>query len=241
MLKRTLVLLAAAMVALAMSATAAFAAIPAHPKFKSSAKEATWHNSNFMFQNDMWSCPQAACGSQTIWADGPNDWGAEANMANGNTAVLTYPDIARIFNNPRVSSFKLIRNGFTESMPRTKGVSAEAADDVWLDNYKIEMMMWVDNTGRSLAGSTHLGSAVIYGQHIGVYRYGSSEYIFNLPGHETSGETHILSGIRWLQNHGYAPSNATLTNVQFGWEIASTGGKSVDFHVSKFWLHTSRN
>src|SRR6202035_5823147 len=161
MLKRTLVLLAAAMVALAMSATAAFAAIPAHPKFKSSAKEATWHNSNFMFQNDMWSCPQAACGSQTIWADGPNNWGAEANMANGNTAVLTYPDIARIFNNPRVSSFKLIRNGFTESMPRTKGVSAEAADDVWLDNYKIEMMMWVDNTGRSLAGSTHLGSAVI--------------------------------------------------------------------------------
>ena len=160
MLKRTLVLLAAAMVALTMSATAAFAAIPAHPKFKSSAKEATWHNSNFMFQNDMWSCPQAACGSQTIWADGPNNWGAEANMANGNTAVLTYPDIARIFNNPRVSSFKLIRNGFAESMPRTKGVSAEAADDVWLDNYKIEMMMWVDNTGRSLAGSTHLGSAV---------------------------------------------------------------------------------
>ena len=81
MLKRTLVLLAAAMVALTMSATAAFAAIPAHPKFKSSAKEATWHNSNFMFQNDMWSCPQAACGSQTIWANGPNNWGAEANMA----------------------------------------------------------------------------------------------------------------------------------------------------------------
>lgn len=240
MLKRTLVLLAAAMVALTMSAAAAFAAIPAHPKWESSAKEGTDHMGSFIFQNDMWSCPQAACGSQTIWADGPNDWGAVANMAAGNTAVLTYPDIARIYNNPPVSSFTLIRNGFTESMPTGKGVSAEAADDVWLDNYKIEIMMWVDNTNRSLAGSTHLGSAVIFGQHIGVYRYGSSEYIFNLPGHETSGETHILSAIRWMIAHGYAPANATLTNVQFGWEIASTGGKSVDFHVSKFWLHTHR-
>ncbi|MGH3405454.1 MAG: hypothetical protein ACRDRJ_23610 [Streptosporangiaceae bacterium] len=240
MLKRTLGLLAAAMVALTMSATAAFAAIPAHPKFKSSAKEATWHNSNFMFQNDMWSCPQAACNSQTIWANGPSNWGASSNMANGNTAVLTYPDIARIFNNPRVSSFNLIRNGFAESMPKARGLSAEAADDVWLDNYKIEVMMWVDNTNRSLAGSTHLGSADIYGQHMGVYRYGSSEYIFNLPGHETTGETHILSALRWMISHGYAPANATLTNLQFGWEIASTGGKSVDFKMSRYWLHTHR-
>ena len=60
------------------------------------------------------------------------------------------------------------------------------------------------------------------------------------PARSWSGETHILSGIRWLQAHGYAPSNATLTNVQFGWEIASTGGHSVDFKMTKYWLHTNR-
>ena len=38
-----------------------------------------------------------------------------------------------------------------------------AADDVWLNNYSIEMMIWVDSAGRSLAGSTRLGSATISG------------------------------------------------------------------------------
>ncbi len=63
-----------------------------------------------------------------------------------------------------VSSFTALRNGFTEPMPHIKGMHAEAADDVWLNDWKIEMMIWVDNAGRSLAGSKHLGSAVISGQ-----------------------------------------------------------------------------
>jgi hypothetical protein len=72
---------------------------------------------------------------QTIWANTPNDWGVESNMAAGNTAVLVYPDIGQIFGDKRkVSSYHLIRNGFTESMPRhLAGLRAEAADDVWLN------------------------------------------------------------------------------------------------------------
>jgi hypothetical protein len=238
MLKRTLVLLAAALMILGVSATAAFASIPAHPKWESSAKSATWNYGGFMFQNDMWNCPQAACGKQTIWVNSANSWGAAASMAAGNTAVLTYPDIAKVFNNPRVSSFGLIRNAFTESMPKVNGLSAEAADDVWLNNYKIEMMIWVDNTGRSLAGSTELGQTTIFGQQFTIYRYGSSEYIFDLNHNEQSGKTHVLSSIEWLMNHGYVPRSATLTQVQFGWEIASTGGRSADFQMTKYWLHT---
>ncbi len=238
MLKRAFTVLTAA-AALLMPTTAAFGSISPSPKWESSALEGTWNYDGFLFQNDMWNCPQAACGKQTMWADSVSDWGAVSDMATGNTAVLTYPDIGEMFNDQPVSRFGLIRNGFTEAMPRqVKGLSAEAADDVWLNDYNIEMMIWVDNVGRSLAGSTRIGSATISGQHFTVWKYGSTEFIFDLNHNETSGQTAILASIDWLISHGYVPAGVTLTQVDFGWEIASTHGHPEDFQVSNYWLHT---
>lgn len=237
-------MLLATATALLLTAGVAFGAVPANVRWQSSATKGTWNHAGFLFQNDMWSCPQAACGKQTIWANGVNDWGATSTMAAGNTAVLTYPDIGMMFGTAAgkkaapVSSFNLIRNGFTESMPHTKGMHAEAADDVWLNNWNIEMMIWVDNAGRSLAGGKRLGSAELFGQHFSVWKYGSSEFIFDLDHNETRGQTHILASIRWLQQHGYVPAGATMTAAQFGWEIASTGGHAAGFKMSHYWLHT---
>jgi hypothetical protein len=239
MLKRTFSLLAVATVTLLMSAAAASASVPAHPSFESSAKAGQWNHDGYLFQNDMWNCPQAACGKQTIWANSRNNWGAVATMAAGNTAVLTYPNLGKLYNNQPVSHFKQVSDTFTESMPRaTKGLSAEAADDVWLNNYNIEMMIWVDNAGRSLAGSTRVGSATIFGQHFTVWKFGSSEFIFDLNHNETKGSTHILSSIAWLVQHGKVPADPKLTQAEFGWEIASTGGKAASFAMSRFALTT---
>jgi hypothetical protein len=236
MLKRAFTLLAAA-AALLMSATAAFASIPPNPKWESSATEGTWNNDGYLFQNDMWNCPQAACGKQTIWANSPNDWGVVSTMSAGNTAVLTYPNIGKLYNNKPISNFKMVLDEFNESMPRNiKGLSAEAANDVWLDQGNIEMMIWVDSIGRSLAGSTRIGSARIFGQHFTVWKWGSSEFIFKLNHNETSGQTHILASINWLIEHGHVPADATLAQAEFGWEIASTGGHPGDFQISKFRL-----
>jgi hypothetical protein len=85
MLRRVLTLLAAA-TALLVPATAAFASIGQNPRWESSARDATWHRGGFLFQNDMWNCPQAACGKQTIWANSASNWGAVSDMATGNTA-----------------------------------------------------------------------------------------------------------------------------------------------------------
>jgi hypothetical protein len=145
--------------------------------------------------------------------------GVVSTMAAGNTAVLTYPDIGRLYNDKPVSSFRLVRDGFTESMPRNmKGLRAEAANDLWLNHWNIEMMIWVDTVGRSLAG-------------------GGSEFISKLNHNETSGRTDILASIKWLIKHGRVPARATLTQAEFGWEIASTGGRPANFKISKFWLH----
>jgi hypothetical protein len=236
MLKRAFTLLATA-AALLMSATPAFASIPPNPKWESSATEGTWNHAGYLFQNDMWNCPQAACGRQTIWANSPNAWGVVSTMAAGNTAVLTYPNLGKLYNDKPVSSFKMVLDAFAESMPRnTKGLSAEAANDVWLNHWDIEMMIWVDDVGRSLAGSTRIGSATIFGQHFTVWKSGSSEFIFKLNHNETSGQTHILTSVYWLIKHGLVPASATLTQAEFGWEIASTDGHPANFEISKFSL-----
>lgn len=234
MLKRTFAILAGT-VALLMPTAVAVASVPAHPRWKSSSTSGQWTHNGYLFQNDMWNCPKPACGKQTIWANSKDDWGAVSTMAAGNTAIMTYPNLGKLYNDQPVSRFKQIVDAFKESMPRSiRGLSAEAADDVWLNHYKIEMMMWVDKAGRSLAGATRIGSATIYGQHFGVWRFGSSEFIFNLNHNETSGKTHILSGIRWLVSHGKIPAGPTLTQAEFGWEIASTHGQPGSFSMSRF-------
>ena len=44
----------------------------------------------------------------------------------------------------------------------TAGLAAEAADDVWLNNYSIELMIWVDNIGQGslIRSSVTPGSSI---------------------------------------------------------------------------------
>jgi hypothetical protein len=102
------------------------------------------------------------------------------------------------------------------------------------------MMIWVDNVSRSLAGSHKLGHATISGQQFSVWKYGSSEFIFSLNHNETTGKTNILASLEWLMTRGYVPPNATLTEAEFGFEVASTNGSPDRFTVSSYGLHTMR-
>jgi len=53
-----------------------------------------------------------------------------------------------------------------------------------------------------------------------------------------SGQTAILASINWLISHHLIPASVTLTQVDFGWEIAGTHGSPARFHVGRYWLHT---
>jgi hypothetical protein len=235
-MRRALVPLLAAVAVLA-AATPAFAAIPAHVKWQSSAPLAAWNNGGFIVYNNEWN---HSAGPQTIWADSYQRWGVESTQQAGNTAVETYPCVQKNYDNLPVSSIRLLRNGFTEAMPgNAKGLDAEAADDVWLNNYNIEVMIWVDNHGQRPSGNV-IGHAAIFGQHFAVW-HGGTDYTFALDHNETTGMTHIQASLRWLISHGYIPASATLTQVNFGWEIASTNGVPKDFSMTKYWLHTGRS
>jgi hypothetical protein len=200
--------------------------------------------------NNMWGCgpdsDTSSCGPQTVAANDPGNWSATSTQASGNTAVLTYPNVQQVFTkttdeDPAISAFTSITSDFTETMNPQAGTDAEAAYDIWLSNTSgpNEVMIWVDNMGRGNGGARQIGTATIAGQAFTVYQYGGGEIIFSLNHNEQSGAADILATLQWLQGDGLVSAKAQLGQVDFGFEICSTGGKPETFAVSRYTL-TSR-
>lgn len=197
--------------------------------------------------NNMWACGPdtntSSCGPQTVAAYNPGNWSATSTQANGNTAVLTYPNVQQVFTKttntaPAISAFASITSDFTETMNPQAGTDAEAAYDIWLGSTSgpNEIMIWVDNVGRGNGGARQIGTATIGGQAFTVYQYGGGEIIFSLNQNEQAGTADILATLKWLQGHGLVSAGATLGQVDFGFEICSTGGKPEKFAVSRYTL-----
>src|SRR5215472_4776847 len=199
---------------------------------------------------DGWACGPAStshpsgtdCGPTRLTATSPGHWSLTTTEPKGNTAVLMYPSAYQLYSNPSLSRMKLVRSGFTESMPHDSGTIAHAAYDIWLNKSgpSNEVMIDLDNVNWSAAGSKFLGRAWFGHQRFTAYEYGGpgGELIWRLDPSERTGTVHILLMLRWLQKHGYISQASTLGIVGFGWEICTTGGAAKQFSVSKFWLHT---
>ena len=193
--------------------------------------------------NNMWACGNGSCGPQTLAAYQPGNWSVMSTQASGNTAVLTYPNVQQVFTkttdtDPAFSAFTSITSDFTETMSPQAGTDAEAAYDLWLSHTSgpTEVMIWIDNVGRGSGGAQRIGAATIAGQAFTVYQYRGGEVIFSLNRNEQSGTVDILGALKWLQSHGLASAGAQLGQVDFGFEICSTGGKPEKFAVSRYTL-----
>jgi Glycosyl hydrolase family 12 len=197
--------------------------------------------------NNMWACGPdtntTSCGPQNLTAYDPGNWSATSTQASGNTAVLTYPNVQQLFTkttntDPVISAFASITSHFAETMNPGAGTDAEAAYDIWLSNTSgpNEIMIWVDNVGRGSGGAQQIGTATIGGQAFTVYQYKGGEVIFSLNHNEQSGTVDILATLKWLQGHGLVSAKAGLGQVDFGFEICSTGGKPEKFAVSRYTL-----
>lgn len=177
---------------------------------------------------------------QTVTSYGPGDWSVTSDQAAGNTAVLTYPDVQQVFTltndtDPPISGFSSITSSFTEAMNATAKTDGEAAYDIWLEdgNGPNEIMIWVDNHGQRPSGDDK-GSVVIGGTTYELW-IGSHTISFVMSG-EQSGTVDILAVLHWLQSGGYVSSTADMSQIDFGWEICSTGGVSETFTISSYTL-----
>lgn len=52
----------------------------------------------------------------------------------------------------------------------------------------------------------------------------------------SKGSVDVLAMLTWLQSNGYLPSDSTLTQLEYGFEIASTGGVNERFQVTGWSL-----
>lgn len=237
-------------------ATVALAQVPGHPKFETTAPANTQNsdllsndwvdpNTGIDIRQNMWNCPhtQPKCGAQTLWANSSSDWGVVSDQAKGNTAVMTYPDAQNIYTLPSdepdpLKNFGVIQSTFKLSMPSVGDF--EAAYDLWLNNWNTEVMIWVANHGQTPTGHI-VGTATIYGQKFTIWSasgesggYPSGPFTFVLKRNEMSGRVHILSVFRALEAMKLIPPKSGLDDIEFGWEICSTGGHAEDFTVTSY-------
>ena len=189
--------------------------------------------------------------AQTLHASDPGNWYVTANMPAGNTAVVSFPNTGESYDSSPLSSFSSIVSSYAENMNPTAGTSAEAAYDIWLNDWNNEVMIQHDMFDRGgpcgpvLATVSFGGDGGVAPKDWILCQYGS-ELIWQVAGQgsrygEPSGSVDILAMLRWLGDHGgYLPSGSSLTAIGYGFEICSTGGTDEVFEVSSFTIASSR-
>jgi hypothetical protein len=203
---------------------------------------------NTYILNNMWAAGGTST-TQVLTAYDPGNWSALADAPAGNTSVLTYPDTQQIYtrtdNTPApLTSFTSLASTFAETMNPQPGTSAEAAFDIWAGqsaatNYADEIMIWTDTVARgTCGGAVPQASGVLFGgQSWNLCKWGSSELIWYLAGaNEQSGTVDILAMMNWLVSNGYLPGGTGLNQVDYGFEICSTGGLPENFSVSSYGI-----
>jgi hypothetical protein len=121
---------------------------------------------------------------------------------------------------------------------RYRNYIAEAAYDIWLNDWNIEVMAWTDNHGQDPAGNP-VGTYRVYGVKWTLWK-DTGMFSFIRHGNKSHGMVHILSLLRILVARGYIKPSATVTDVEFGWEICSTAGKPLNFIMHNYFLYTER-
>jgi hypothetical protein len=192
---------------------------------------------------------------QSIHVTNPGDWYATANMPAGNTAVVSMPgttaNYGQVTNSSTpLSDYSSIYSSFTETMNTTSGTSAEAAYDIWLgqgssSDWSNEVMIQHDivNRGTCPAAATASfgGSGGVPVQTWNLCKYGT-ELIWQLTGgNEQSGSVDILSMLTWLEKNGDLPQGSGLWQIDYGFEICSTGGQNENFQVKSFSINETKS
>jgi hypothetical protein len=212
-------------------------AAPTGSAWSSADKFGTWDNGGFDVYNNEWNTAQA--GPQLVWADSYHHWGVQSVQPDS-TSVKTYPSVQQNYSNPALRTVKSLTSSFAQAMPPSGlNYDAEAAYDLWLDNYKIEVMVWVANHGQTPLGGV-IDHAAISGRQYAVYQGGPDMFSFVATGQPaTTGRVNLLSALHWLIRHHYLSGSDSLTQVNFGWEIASTNGVPLDFALNGYSLTTN--
>ena len=197
---------------------------------ETSAQYGSCTSGSYTIYNDEWG---SGHGSQTLWEDSYNDWGVYSTQPS-TSGVKAFPNVSLSVGDP-ISSLTTATSSFGISVPSSGNF--EAAYDIWLNSSTYEVMVWVDTVGNVGPLGSDIGNLTLDGNTWAVYvgNNGSNNvYSFKRSSNETSGSVNIRDLLDWLQNTKGYFSNATLSTVQFGFEISGTGNTQEDFTTSSY-------
>ena len=197
-------------------------------------------------RQEVWNPDASALKKQVteVWA--PNKWRTTINAAKNNTAVNSYPDVASLVtdtdNRPvPFANYAAITSSWSVDCHETASTNAQAAYDIWLKDYDLELMIWVDTHGadRQPAGSD-TGIDVTFDNV--VYRLwaedDNSTISFVRKTNAKTGSIDIRAVIQYLVDQKRYPASVGINMFCFGFETPSTGGIDEVFEVLDYTLVT---
>jgi hypothetical protein len=204
------------------------------------------NDSGATVRQEVWNPDPTALKKQVteVWA--PNKWRTTINAAKGNTAVNSYPDVASLVttteNKPvPFVNYASIVSSWSVDCHETPATNAQAAYDIWLQDYDLELMIWVDTHGadREPAGSD-TGIDVSFDNV--PYRLwaesDNSTISFVRKTNAKTGSIDIRAVIQYLVDQKRYPASVGINMFCFGFETPSTGGVDEVFEVLDYTLVT---
>ena len=192
----------------------------------------------FDLYNNEWNT-SAGPGPQTICGNSASDWQVTSTQRAGNSEVLTYPSVQLNYNGTNgypLSRFTSMTSSYAETMRAVSGTDAEAAYDIWPNDLRKEVMVWVDNHGQAPAGSK-VATTTFSGATWDLYETSNRSYMaFVRQGSASSGAVDLLAALTYLEHRGDLSASDVLWQVNFGWEICSTAGAPERFVMSNYSL-----
>jgi len=191
---------------------------------------------NYDLYDNQWNCGANHCGPESAYGcknpDGTVAFTVTSNQVAGNTTVLAYSAMQDNFDkSPLLTSFQTITATFEETSPHV-GIY-EDTFDIWLNgvgtSQSIQVMVWVDTFGRTPPGS-QTTQTTLGGRTYDVWSAASPMQVTLVSTEAfTSGTVDLLQILDYAIAQGLVPINPTLGQIDFGVEIASTGGQSATF------------
>jgi hypothetical protein len=185
---------------------------------------ATWNNGGYTLYNNVWG---SGAGWQCIWANNGSNWGVSCQHNGG--GIKSYPNSEKWLNKT-TNNTPWCGTWYSVSVPNSGAHTSTF--DVWANNNRYEIMMWMTKTGAiGPIGSLQYSNQSIGGHNWNVYRgwNGSIEvFSFVRTSNLTSGNVDHKAVWNWLQSRGWW-NNPTINNLQFGFEITNTNNTPQGF------------
>jgi Glycosyl hydrolase family 12 len=220
--------------------TSAGGATCTDPSFTTSSDFGSETLGAYTVSNNMWNAGGGGI-SQTLSACSSSDWYVDANVADDDGGVKTYPNSAYNFAAPpEISSLSTVTSTFGSTLPASG--EFDDAYDIWLNGTAgtggDEVMIWTANQGQTPAGS-QVATVTFDGQAYAVWQEAGGPITFVSDTNVTGGDLNLLQFVQWLISQGYEPAGSTLNQVAYGAQIVSTNATPETFGFSNFSVSSS--